>query len=173
MVNGVDGSSMVGHRVDSVVGHGVDSVVGNGVDGVVGNHRGSMDSVVSHWVDGGLVYRLGVGLSLVSDISNKPILMVSVVGHNLHSAVRKLNSVLSLDNTVLILRLSLDEVSAVLISSSVLVREWLRGQFFLVIRSWWWVIGGGGGGGGGGAGGIGGRGWGIGRGNNGWGSHGG
>ena len=30
-------------------------------------------------------------LSLVSDISNKPILMVSVVGDNLHSAVRKLN----------------------------------------------------------------------------------
>ena len=30
-------------------------------------------------------------LSLVSDISNKPILMVSVVGNNLDSAVRKLN----------------------------------------------------------------------------------
>merc|ERR1719266_790509 len=99
-----------------------------------------MDSVVSHRVDGSLVYRLRVCLSLVSDISNKPILMVSVVGHNLHSAVRKLNSVLSLDNSVLILSLSLGEVSAVLISSSVLVSKGLRGQFFLVIRSWCWVI---------------------------------
>ena len=72
-VNGVDGSSMVGHGVDSVVGNWMDGVVGNWVDRVVGNqrssmdsmvgnHRGSMDSVVSHWVDGGLVYRLGVGL---------------------------------------------------------------------------------------------------------------
>merc|ERR1719412_992616 len=152
--------------MNSVVGNqrgGMNSVVGNqrgGMDSVVGNQRGGMNSVMSHWVDGGLVYRLGVCLSLVSDNSNKPILMVSVVGHNLHSAVRKLNSVLSLDNSVLILRLSLGEVSAVLISSSVLVSEWLRGQFFLVIRSWSWVIGGRGGGG-------------IGRGNNGWGSHGG
>ena len=30
-------------------------------------------------------------LSLVSDISNEAILVVSVVGHNLHSAVRKLD----------------------------------------------------------------------------------
>merc|ERR1719251_532041 len=101
-----------------------------------------MDRVGSHSVDGGLVYRLRVCLSLVSDISNKPILMVSVVGHNLHSAVRKLNSVFSLDNSVLILSLSLGEVSAILISSPVLVSEWLRGQLFLVIRSWCWVIGG-------------------------------
>ena len=61
-MNGVDGSSMVGHGVDSVVGNWMDGVVGNWVDRVVGNHRGSMDSVVSHWVDGCLVYRLGVGL---------------------------------------------------------------------------------------------------------------
>merc|ERR1719510_985230 len=123
----------------------MDSMVGNqrgGMNSVVGNHRGGMNSVMSHWVDGGLVYRLRERLSLVSDISNKPILMVSVVGHNLHSAVRKLNSVLSLDNSVLILSLSLGEVSAILISSSVLISEWLRGQFFLMIRSWCWVIGG-------------------------------
>ena len=30
-------------------------------------------------------------LSLVSDISNEAILVVSVVGHNLHTAVRKLD----------------------------------------------------------------------------------
>merc|ERR1712038_1576315 len=96
-VNGVDGSNNWGmdSMVNSVVRSSMDSVMGNqrsSMDSVVGNHRGSMDSVVSHRVDGGLVYRLRVCLSLVSDISNKPILMVSVVGHNLHSAVRKLNS---------------------------------------------------------------------------------
>merc|ERR1712141_855284 len=110
-------------------GDGVSSNQGSSVDSVVGNDRGGMNSVMSHWVDGGLVYRLRVSLSLVSDISNKPILMVGVVGHNLHTAVRELNSVLSLDNSVLI-------------RTPVLVSEWLRGQFFLVIRSWCWVIGG-------------------------------
>ena len=107
--------SMVGnqgsHRVDGVMdgsnNRGVDGVV----DSVVGDHRGGVNSVVSHGMDGGLVDRLRVGLaiarfiffsvgflfstiiylSLVSDISNKPILMVSVVGNNLDSAVRKLH----------------------------------------------------------------------------------
>merc|ERR550539_701767 len=74
--------------------------------------------MVSHGMDGVLVGGLGMGLSLVSDISNEAILVVSVVGHNLHSAVRKLDSVLSLDNSVLILTLCLGEVSAVFVSSS-------------------------------------------------------
>merc|ERR1719336_3009979 len=109
-MNGVV-DSMMGSHWDRVCSHQGSSVVNS----VVGNDGGGVNSVVSHWVDRGLVYRLRVRLSLVSDISNKPILMVSVVGNNLHSAVRKLHSVLSLDNTVLILRLSLGEVSAVLI----------------------------------------------------------
>ena len=92
----VDGSNNWGmdSMVDSMMrynGDGVSSNQGSSVDSVVGNDRGGMNSVMSHWVDGGLVYRLRVGLSLVSDISNKPILMVGVVGHNLHAAVRKLN----------------------------------------------------------------------------------
>merc|ERR550539_2061590 len=114
--------------------------------------------MVSHGMDGVLVGGLGMGLSLVSDISNEAILVVGVVGHDLHSAVRKLDSVLSLDNSVLILTLCLGEVSAVFVSSSVLVSEWLRGQFLLVIRSGGWVVGGRGG---------------IGGGSHGWGSHGG
>ena len=60
---------------------------------------------------------------------------------------------------------------AIFISSSVLVSEWLRGQFFLVIRSWSWVIGGRGRSVGGWGRSVGGGG--VGRGNNGWGSHGG
>merc|ERR1719225_1008656 len=103
------------------------------VNSVVGSDGGGVNSVVSHWVDRGLVYRLRVRLSLVSDISNKPILMVSVVGNNLHSAVRKLHSVLSLDNAVLILSFSLGKVSSILISASILVSEWFRRHFFLVI----------------------------------------
>merc|ERR1711953_1170630 len=101
----------------------------------MGNHRGGVDSMMSHRVDRGLVGRFRVGLSLVSDISNEAILMVSVVGHNLYTAVRKLHSVLSLDNSVLILCLSLGEVSAVLISTAVLVSERFRGHLLLMIRS--------------------------------------
>merc|ERR1719410_562286 len=125
---------------------------------MVGNDGGGVNSVVSHWVDRGLVYRLRVCLSLVSDISNKPILMVSVVGNNLHSAVRKLHSVLSLDNAVLILSFSLGKVSSILISAPILVSEWFRRHFFLVIGSGGGVVGGRGvGGGGGGAPGVGGH----------------
>ena len=71
--------SMVGHRVGSHKG----SMVGHRVD--------NWGSMMSHWVDRGLVGRFRVGLSLVSDISNEAILMVSVVGHNLYTAVRKLH----------------------------------------------------------------------------------
>merc|ERR1719278_1800624 len=144
---GVDSvDSMVGdhgsNRVDGVMdwsnNRGVDGVV----DSVVGDHGSGVDSVMGHRVDGGLVDRLRVGLSLVSDISNKPILMVSVVGNNLHSAVRKLHSVLSLDNSVLILSFSLGKVSSILISTPILVSKWLRRQFFLVIGGGGGVIGG-------------------------------
>merc|ERR1719245_1469013 len=133
-MNGMmDGSNNWGvDRVNGVV----DSMMGSHwdrVSSVVGNDGGGVNSVVSHWVDRGLVYRLRVCLSLVSDISNKPILMVSVVGNNLHSAVRKLNSVLSLDNAVLILSFSLGKVSSILISAPILVSEWFRRHFFLVI----------------------------------------
>merc|ERR1719410_1809101 len=110
---GDQGSNRVNGMMDWSNNRGVDGVV----DSVVGNHRGGVNSVVSHRMDRGLVGRLRVGLSLVSDISNKPILMVSVVGNNLDSAVRKLHSVLSLDNSVLILSFSLGKVSSILIST--------------------------------------------------------
>merc|ERR1712203_406394 len=48
-------------------GDGVSSNQGSSVDSVVGNDRGGMNSVMSHWVDGGLVYRLRGGRSLGAD----------------------------------------------------------------------------------------------------------
>ena len=50
-----------------------------------------MDSVVGSRSIG----RLRVGLSLVSDISDESILMISVIRNNLDTAVRELHSVLS------------------------------------------------------------------------------
>lgn len=50
---------------------------------------------------------------------------------------------ITLDNSILVLGFSLGKVSAVLISTSVLVCEWLRGHLLLVVRSRG-VIGGGG-----------------------------
>merc|ERR1719232_839119 len=82
-----------------------------------------------------MVGRLGMRLSFISHISNESILMVSVVGHNLNSAIGQLNSVFSLDNAELILSFSLGKVSSVLISSSVLVGEWLGWHLLRVVRS--------------------------------------
>ena len=65
--------------------------VGNnrGMVGGVGNYRGVMDSMVD-WLS-----NIWDGLTLVPHISNEAIVMVSVVGDNLDTTVRKLNSVLS------------------------------------------------------------------------------
>merc|ERR1719210_2839671 len=115
---------------------GVVGSVGNywGVVGSVGNYRGVMDSVVD-WLS-----NIWDGLTLVPHISNEAIVMVSVVGDNLDTTVRKLNSVFSLDNSMFILSLSLGKVSAVLISSSILVGKWLWGNLLLMVWSWGWVV---------------------------------
>merc|ERR550532_1482154 len=91
----------------------------------VGNNRGV--------VGGGGVGGLGVCLSLVSHISDKSVLVICVVRHNLDTAVRELHSVFSLDNSILVLSFSLGKVSAVLISTSVLVCEWLRGHLLCIL----------------------------------------
>merc|ERR1719228_2384477 len=59
--------------------------------------------------------------------------MVSRVSDNLGAAIGKLNSVLSLDYTVFVLSLSLGKVSAVVISTAVLVSKRLRRLLLLVI----------------------------------------
>ena len=71
-----DGS--VSHSQGSVVGH--ERSVVSGMDSVMGS---------------GGIGRLRVGLSLVSDISDESILMISVIRNNLDTAVRELHSVLS------------------------------------------------------------------------------
>ena len=75
--------------VDSVVSCNNWSSVMNTV---VSNNRGMVGSVGNNR---GMVGRLGVRLSFISHISNESILMVSVVGHNLNSAIGQLNSVFS------------------------------------------------------------------------------
>merc|ERR1719471_2415561 len=108
------------------------------MNSVVGNNRGSSNNrgmVGSVGNNRGMVGRLGMRLSFISHISNESILMVSVVGDNLNSAIGQLNSVFSLDNAELILSFSLGKVSSVLISSSVLVGEWLWWHLLRMVRS--------------------------------------
>ena len=79
------------------------------------------------WVDWG---------SLVGHISNKSVDVVSGVLGGLDSAVRESNGEASGDNTVGILGLCLLEVGlAVVISNSVLIGEWLRGELLLLVDS--------------------------------------
>ena len=90
------------------------------------------------WVDWG---------SLVGDIGDESVDVVSGVSGGLDSAVGKGNHVASGDNTVAILGLRLLEVGlAVVISNSVFVGEWLRGELLLdvwgwFVISWGWGIG--------------------------------
>merc|ERR1719281_548451 len=79
-------------------------------------------------------------LTLVPDISNEAIVMVSVVGDNLDTTIRKFNSVLSLDNSMFILSLSLGKVSSILISSTILVGKWLGRNLLLMVWGWSWGI---------------------------------
>merc|ERR1719187_408498 len=85
-------------------------------------------SVVGLWLG-----NVRVGLSLVLHVSDKTIVMVSRVSDNLGAAIGKLNSVLSLDYAVFVLSLSLGKVSAVVISTAVLVSKRLRRLLLLVI----------------------------------------
>ena len=91
-------NTMVGNNRGMVgsVGNNRDMVgsVGNnrGVVGSMSNNRGVVGSVGNNR---GMVGRLGMRLSFISHISNESILMVSVVGHNLNSAIGQLNSVFS------------------------------------------------------------------------------
>merc|ERR1719414_2688654 len=97
--------------------------------------RSSMDSMFD-WCRG-----IWDSLTLISHISNKSIFMVGMVGDNLDTTVGKLNSVLSLDNSIFILSLSLGKVSSILISTTILIGEWFWRSLLLNIWSWCWVIG--------------------------------
>ena len=76
------------------------------------------------------------GSSLIGDISNESVVVVSSVGGGLDSAVGKSNHKASDDLTLGILALGLLEVGlAVIISNSILIGERLRGKLLLLVGS--------------------------------------
>jgi hypothetical protein len=96
----------------------------------------------------GGVLLIGVlGLSFVLDISDETVLVVSGVGHNLDTAVGKVDTVRSLEVAISVLGLGLVEAGArVFIIDTVLVGEGLGSELLLfvwgggVIRSGGWAI---------------------------------
>merc|ERR550539_1918767 len=117
--------------------------------GVFGRSRG----VFGGWVR--RVFFIGVfGFSFVFDISDETVVVISGVGHNLDTAIGKVNSVRSSEVATGILVFVLFETGTrVIIMDTILVSERLRGEFFFFVRSgfvWcWWggVVGWWGGGG--------------------------
>ena len=88
--------SRVSHQ-GGVVGDNWGGVNSVGQRGVMGDNRGVVSGVGNNRgvVGGGGVGGLRVGLSLVSHISDKSVLVICVVRHNLDTAVRELHSVFS------------------------------------------------------------------------------
>ena len=66
------------------------------------------------------------------DICLIPQHWVSSVGDDLNPSIGQLHPVLPLHDTILILGLCFGKMSAVLVSSSVLIGEWLRGIIRLI-----------------------------------------
>jgi hypothetical protein len=105
--------------------------------GVFGRSRG----VFGGWVR--RVFFIGVfGFSFVFDISDETVVVISGVGHNLDTAVGKVNSVRSSEVATGILVFVLFETGTrVIIMDTVLVSERLRGEFFNwvgFVWCWWW-----------------------------------
>ena len=79
------------------------------------------------WVDRG---------ALIGHLSNKAIVVVSSVGGGLDPAIRKSNGERSGNFALSILSLRLLEVSLrVVISYSIFIGKWLRGELLLLVRS--------------------------------------
>merc|ERR1711872_129995 len=77
------------------------------------------------WVDRG---------SLIGNLSNKPIVVVSSVGGGLDSSVRESNGERSSNFSLSILSLGLLEVVLrVVISYSIFIGKWLRGELLLLV----------------------------------------
>merc|ERR1719391_1573249 len=100
---------------------------GSGMDGM-GDYRGGMGDYRGG-VGDHVGRRRGIGFlvshTLVLHVSDEPVLVVRVIGHNLHPTVRKLDAVFSLDNTMIVLGLGLGKVAAIGISATILVCEGL------------------------------------------------
>ena len=99
--------------------------------------RGSMSIsfLWLRWVDRG---------SLIGNLSNKPIVVVSSVGGGLDSSVRESNGERSGNFALSILSLGLLEVVLrVVISYSIFIGKWLRGELLLLVTHNRGAIGGG------------------------------
>merc|ERR1719278_2394633 len=99
-------------------------------------HRG-MDNWGS-MVDSMRFWDIWVSFSLISDISNEPIVMISMVRDNLYTTIRELHTVLTFHNSMFILTLCLGKVSTISIGATILICKWLRGELFLMVWSWVW-----------------------------------
>merc|ERR1719266_601271 len=124
--NSLDKGSSMRHRSMDYRSSMVDSLVDRGMD-----NWGSMVDSMRFW-------DIWVSFSLISDISNEPIVMISMVRDNLYTTIRELHTVLSFYNSMLILTLCLGKVSAISISTTILICKWLRGELFLMVWSWVW-----------------------------------
>merc|ERR1712168_780593 len=111
------------------------------VVGSRGREVGSWGRVVRSWgrVIGcrglgvvGFLRNIRVGFSFIFDIGDVSIFVVSRVSDNLCAPVRELNSVLSFHNTIFILSLSFGEMSAIVVSTAILVGKRLRGLLLCV-----------------------------------------
>ena len=105
--------------------------VGVGSRGVFGRSRlvGGLGVAIAllglSGVDGG---------ALVADIGDEATLVISVIGHGLDAAVGKVDTVRTLNNTVVVLALALLEVGAsVAIVNTVLVGEGLGRELLLLV----------------------------------------
>lgn len=81
-------------------------------------------------------WHIFLGHSFIFHIGNKPVLMVSMVGNDLHTTIGQLYTVLAFDNSCGILGLSLGEMSSIGISTSILISKRLGWQLFLVVWCW-------------------------------------
>ena len=97
--------------------------------------RGSMSIsfLRLRWVDRG---------SLIGNLSNKPIVVVSSVGGGLDSSVRESNGERSGNFALSILSLGfLEVILRVVISYSIFIGKWLRGELLLLVDRCWVVRG--------------------------------
>jgi len=124
--NSMDKRSSMRYRSMDYGSSMVDSVVDRGMD-----NWGSMVDSMRFW-------DIWMSFSLISDISNEPVVMISVVGDNLDTTIRELHTVLTFHNSMFILTLCLGKVSSICISTTILISKWLRGELFLMVWSWVW-----------------------------------
>jgi len=116
----------------------VDSMMDRSMDkGSSMDDRSMMNGMVNRgWCIWFRFWHIFLGHSFIFHISDEPVLVVSMVGHNLHTTIGQLYTVLAFDNSCSILGLSLGEMSSIGISTSILISKWLGWQLFLMVWCW-------------------------------------